>query len=83
MYNKLKIGGYVIIDDWFGFPARTACEDFFDSHGLSVYQGSNLAGETKKFDVVVVPIDSLSTYWEKTVDVDIQYWRYQERKFKK
>ena len=30
LYDKLAIGGYVIIDDWFGFPARTACEDFFE-----------------------------------------------------
>eukprot|EP00986_Skeletonema_menzelii_P013248 scaffold7606_cov152-Skeletonema_menzelii.AAC.1 len=34
LYDKLSIGGYVIMDDWFGFPSKTACEDFFDVHGI-------------------------------------------------
>ena len=28
LYDKLSIGRYVIMDDWFGFPSRTACKDF-------------------------------------------------------
>ena len=35
LYDKLSIGGYVIMDDWFGFPSKTACEDFFLVHGIS------------------------------------------------
>ena len=34
LYNKLSIGGYVIMDDWFGFPSRTACLHFFEVHGI-------------------------------------------------
>lgn len=66
-YDKLSIGGYVIMDDWGGFPFRTACEDFFTVHGIQPD---------------IVPIDSLSAYWQKTQEVDIQYWRYQQNKFK-
>lgn len=29
LYDKLSIGGFVIMDDWYGFPSKTACEDFF------------------------------------------------------
>ena len=25
LYDKLSIGGYMIMDDWFGFPSRMAC----------------------------------------------------------
>ena len=67
LYDKLSIGGFAIIDDWFGFPARTACEDFFAVHEISPQ---------------IVPIDALSVYWRKESDVDIQYWRYVEAKFK-
>lgn len=67
MYCELSIGGYVIMDDWFGFPSRTACNDFFELHGISPD---------------IIPIDSLSAYWRKTENVDIQYWRYKQSKFK-
>ena len=67
LYNKLHIGGYVIMDDWFGFPSKTACEDFFRVHGIAPE---------------IVPIDKLSAYWKKTEDVDIQFWRYEQNKFK-
>lgn len=67
LYDKLSIGGYVIMDDWFGFPSRTACEDFFKVHGINP---------------TIVPIDKLSAYWKKTEDVSIQYWRYEQSKFK-
>ena len=68
LYDKLSIGGYVIIDDWTGFPAKTACEDFFAVHGINPE---------------IIQIDSLSAYWKKTEDVEIQYWRYEQLKFKK
>ncbi|KAL3770007.1 hypothetical protein ACHAWO_013383 [Cyclotella atomus] len=34
LYDKLSIGGFVIMDDWYlpsqdGFPSKRACEDFF------------------------------------------------------
>jgi hypothetical protein len=67
LYDKLSIGGYVIMDDWFGFPSRTACEDFFSAHG---------------FQPKIIAIDKISAYWKKTEQVDIQYWRYQQNKFK-
>ena len=35
LYNKLSIGGYVIMDDWTGFPSKTAVEDFFTVHDIS------------------------------------------------
>jgi hypothetical protein len=67
LYEKLSIGGYVIVNDWNGFPSKTACEDFFKVHGISP---------------VIVGVDALSVYWQKTEKVDIQYWRYEQLKFK-
>lgn len=67
MYEKLSIGGYLIVDDWFGFPARPACEDFLAVHGLTP---------------VIIPIDTISVYWKKTVDVPIQIDRYYNKQFK-
>ena len=29
LYDHLSVGGYVIMDDWNGFPSKTACEHFF------------------------------------------------------
>ena len=66
LYDKLSVGGYVIVDDWFGFPARTACEDFFKVHGMNV---------------TIVPIDKMSVYWQKTKQIKIQHWRYKQSKF--
>jgi O-methyltransferase len=66
LYGKLSVGGYVIMDDWFGFPSKTACEHFFVVHGMKVD---------------IVPIDGLSAYWQKTAEVDIQYWRYEKSQF--
>lgn len=68
LYDKLSIGGYVIMDDWYGFPSKTACEDFFKVHGI---------------EPEIIQIDKLSAYWKKTVEVDIQYWRYEQNQFKK
>lgn len=67
MYDKLSIGGFVIMDDWTGYPSKTACEDFFDVHGIKPE---------------IHEIDSMSAYWEKTEDVEIQFWRYRQSKFK-
>lgn len=67
LYDKLSIGGYVIMDDWFGFPSKIACEDFFDVHGIKPE---------------IIPIDGLSAYWKKTDHIQIQYWRYEQSKFK-
>lgn len=66
MYGKLSTGGYVIIDDWFGFPAKKACEDFLKVHNLHP---------------TIVPIDHLAAYWKKEEEVEIQYWRYEQKKF--
>lgn len=67
LYDKLSIGGYVIMDDWFGFPARSACEDFFKAHGI---------------DPEITAIDDLAVFWKKTENVTIQHWRYEQSKFK-
>ena len=67
LYGKLSVGGYVIIDDWVGFPAQTACVDFFRVHG---------------FDPKIVPIDETAAYWQKTEEIDVQYWRYEYSDFK-
>jgi hypothetical protein len=53
--------------NWYGFPSKTACEHFFSVHGISPE---------------IIQIDTLSAYWKKTEQVDIQYWRYQENEFK-
>jgi hypothetical protein len=66
LYDKLSIGGYVIMDDWFGFPSKTACEDFFVVHGIQPQ---------------IIAIDKISAYWQKTEHVQIQYWRYEQSKF--
>jgi len=67
LYDKLSVGGYVILDDWTGFPAKKACEDFFRVH--------NIKPE-------INDIDKTAVYWKKTEDVDIQYWRYEQMNFK-
>ena len=46
-YDKLSIGGYVIIDDW-GLPAEAASRDFLRVHGVSPQ---------------IVRIDYSSVYW--------------------
>jgi len=65
-YDKLSIGGFVIVDDWFGFPARTACEDFFQVHGINPD---------------IITIDKLAVYWEKKEEVELQHWRYEKSHF--
>ena len=67
LYDKLSVGGYVIIDDWFGFPAKDACEDFFKVHKISPK---------------IVPVDTHCAYFKKTEEVEIQYCRYKEAAYK-
>jgi len=72
MYDKLELNGYVIVDDWIqnhgeDFPSKTAVEDFWAVHGLKPN---------------IFEIDGCSVYWKKTVNVEIQYWRYKQSKFK-
>lgn len=66
MYDKLSVGGYWIQDDWYGFPSKTAAEDFFKVHGISPE---------------VIRIDDLSAYWKKTENITVQNWRYEQNKF--
>ena len=65
-YDKLSIGGYLIMDDWYGFPSKDACEDFFNVHG---------------FHPEIIQIDNLAAYWKKTEEVKIEYWRYEKGEF--
>lgn len=68
LYEKLSIGGYVVIDDYAAtFPARDACDDFLRVHNLSPK---------------IVQPDTRSGYWQKTEVTKVQYWRYVEKKFK-
>lgn len=67
LYELVTVGGYVIVDDWEGFPAKDACEDFFRVHQIHV---------------TVHPIDLTSVYFQKLADVKVQYWRYEQKKFK-
>ena len=61
LYDKVSIRGYVIVDDWFGFPARDACEDFFRAHGIWPQ---------------MFAIDALSAYWRKEEEVTIRFESY-------
>ncbi|KAM3567280.1 hypothetical protein VYU27_010571 [Nannochloropsis oceanica] len=67
LYDKLSMGGYVIIDDWFGFPAQVACVDFFHVHGINPE---------------IIKIDEIAVYWQKTEEIEIQYWRYKTGVFR-
>jgi len=67
LYDKVSIGGYIVVDDWFGFPAKDACEDFFKTH---------------RFSPTIKQIDQWSIYWEKTQDIVLQFWRYKNKTFK-
>jgi hypothetical protein len=67
-YDKLSVGGYVIIDDYkSNFPARWATDDFHKVHQMTEQ---------------VIWIDTLAAYWQKTKEVDVQHWRYRDKKFK-
>jgi len=75
LYDKVEIGGYVIIDDWnkddrnppTPFPAKVACLDFFQVHNMNID---------------IVTIDPIAIYWQKKENVEIQYWRYEKQQFK-
>jgi O-methyltransferase len=67
LYDKLSVGGFIIMDDWFGFPSRTAVEDFHNVHQI---------------ELKVETIDALSVYFKKEKNITVQYWRYLESKFK-
>ena len=67
LYEFVPVGGYVIVDDWFGFPAKDACEDFFRVHNISPE---------------IVKIDVYAVYWRKSEMVSVQRWRYEQKKFK-
>lgn len=66
LYDRLSVGGYVIIDDWTGFPSKNACLDFFRVHKMSPE---------------IVKIDRLSVYWRKAEEVEVQHWRYEKKEF--
>lgn len=66
MYDKVSLGGYVIIDDWIIEETRTACQDFFRVHGIKP---------------AITNIDNTSSYFKKDVGITVQYWRYEKRQF--
>ena len=75
LYDKVEIGGYIIIDDWnkddltppTPFPAKTAVLDFFKVHNIN--------------DAEIITIDPIAIYWQKKSNIDIQYWRYEKKQF--
>jgi len=66
MYSKISVGGYVIVDNWHGFPAKLAFEHFFKVHGISSE---------------IIEIDNNSIYFKKSEPIKVQYWRYKRREF--
>lgn len=67
LYPLVTVGGYVIVDDWDGFPAKDALLDFFAVHHV-----------TPK----IVPVDRWSVYFQKTEALtEVQYWRYEQKIF--
>jgi hypothetical protein len=67
LYSAVSVGGFVIVDDWDGFPAKDACLDFFQVHQIQPE---------------IVPVDRWSVYFQKTKQIDVQYWRYEKKQFK-
>ena len=66
-YDKLSLGGYVIIDDYSeGFPARAAVNDFLQVHGIAT---------------LPVDIDGTAAFWRKAAHVEVQHWRYEEKRW--
>jgi len=62
LYDKVSLGGFVIIDDWCIVQCRQAVQDFRDAHGIQDE---------------IVDIDGSGVYWRKTehVVVDKQAYR--------
>eukprot|EP01039_Chlorochromonas_danica_P002510 gene2510-2748_t len=50
LYEKVVVGGFVVIDDWTGLPAQVAMLDFFATHN---------------HHPEVIPIDRIAVYWKK------------------
>lgn len=67
LYDRLSVGGYLIMDDWNGFESKTACTDFFAAHN---------------HHPAVIQVDRSSAYWQKHEEVEVQYWRYEQHNFK-
>jgi O-methyltransferase len=51
LYDKVPVGGYLIIDDWMLPGCRKACDDFFRKRNL---------------DIKLTTIDKNSRFWKKT-----------------
>jgi hypothetical protein len=66
VYIYSQRAGYVIMDDWYGFPSKDACEDFFKVHNMNP---------------TIVRVDDISAYWQKTEQVTLEYWRYEKKDF--
>lgn len=65
-YGRLSVGGYVYMDDWDNFPSKTACLHFFKVHNINP---------------AIRRHDEISAYWQKTEEVDVQFWRYEKKQF--
>lgn len=54
LYDKVQIGGYIIIDDWTLKGAKLAVNDFLGKRGITP---------------TIIDIDTASCYWKKTVQL--------------
>lgn len=64
-YDKVSIGGYVYIDDW-KLPAEWATAHFFQVHNMTEQ---------------LITMDGNTVYWQKTQEVEVQFWRYEQKRF--
>lgn len=57
LYGRVPLGGFIIVDDWFGFPSREAIEGIFADLGVQE---------------AIIPIDTLSVFWRKNHMCSVQ-----------
>jgi len=65
LYEKVSVGGYVIVDDWFGFPCKDAVESFFRHHSQQIS---------------VDDVDGTSVYFMKTEPMQVDPTWYENFK---
>lgn len=71
LYDKLSVGGYLIVDDWSIKEGRKAVQDFREMHGI-----------TDATDKMYFP-DPVSAYWKKSANPTLDhawYARYRKQR---
>ena len=49
-FHKVSIHGFIIVDDWFGFPAQGAVRDFFKWHDVPMPEINRVDGYSVYFE---------------------------------